>query len=166
MKTAEFWIKQLDLLKHPEGGFYKETYRADELIAKNGLPDRYTGARSFSTAIYYLLQASDFSAFHRIKSDETWHFYQGTALELFEIDLNGKLSLVVMGPNAEADMQLQHTVKAGYWFAARVLQNNGYALMGCTVAPGFDFEDFELANTQDLKNKFPSHQKIISQLCR
>jgi predicted cupin superfamily sugar epimerase len=166
VKTAEFWIKQLELLKHPEGGFYKETYRADEIISKNELPARYTGARNFSTAIYYLLQASDFSAFHRIKSDETWHFYQGTGLELFEINQRGNLTRTLLGADLQAGMRLQHTVLAGNWFAARIFENKGFALMGCTVAPGFDFEDFEMADSDELKNKFPSHQEIISQLAR
>lgn len=166
MKNVDYWVEKLTLQKHPEGGFFRETYRSGEIITNSGLPSRYNGERNFATAIYYLLAANDFSAFHRIKSDETWHFYQGYALELFEINRNGKLHRVVLGANPDAGMQLQYTVKASHWFAARVLQNKDYALVGCTVAPGFDFSDFEMASIDNLTNLYPQHKKIITQLCR
>jgi hypothetical protein len=166
MKSAKYWAEKLNMQQHPEGGFFKEVYRSAEPISVAALPDRFSGMRVFSTAIYYLLADDDFSAFHRIKSDETWHFYQGTGLELYEIDQKGNLIRTVLGPNPEEGMALQYTVLAGNWFASRVLHRSGFALMGCTVAPGFDFEDFEMADASKLKADFPQYQTIIEELTR
>jgi len=166
MKDAQYWVDKLAMQKHPEGGYFKETYRAAEVIAKTGLPSRYSGKRNFATAIYYLLVENDFSAFHRIKSDETWHFYHGTGLELFEIDSAGNLEKILLGPHPDSDMQFQYTIAAGNWFASSVFEKKGYALMGCTVAPGFDFNDFELADANTLASSFPEHEAIIKALTR
>ncbi len=165
MKDAKYWVDKLEMQKHPEGGYFRETYRAQEVITETGLPSRYSGERNIATAIYYLLAEDDFSAFHRIKSDEIWHFYQGTGLELFEINTEGNLGKILLGPDPDRGMQFQYTIAAGNWFASRVIKKRGYALMGCTVAPGFDFSDFELAQRDQLISSFPQHKNIINGLC-
>ncbi|GJM63192.1 cupin domain-containing protein [Persicobacter diffluens] len=157
-------IEKLDLQPHPEGGYYKELYRDEKTIEPSG----FDGKRNASTAIYYLLSGSDFSSFHRIKSDEGWHYYQGnTALLVYEITTEGTLKIHRMGQNLEKD-QFFSVIQAGSWFAS-CLENqseNQFALVGCTVAPGFDFQDFELANKTSLLEQFPEHEEIIQRLCR
>ena len=164
MKDANYWISHLQLLKHPEGGFYKEVYRSEELVNQNHLPKRFTGDRCFCTAIYFLLQKNDFSAFHRIKSDETWHFYQGTSLTLYMIDETGVLTSSILGDNPENNESLQITIPQNAWFAAEVNDKSSYTLTGCTVAPGFDFTDFELGKRMELLNLFPQHKEVITLL--
>ena len=164
MKDANYWINHLQLLKHPEGGYYKEVYRSDELINQNHLPQRFNGDRCFCTSIYFLLHKNDFSAFHRIKSDETWHFYQGTSLTLYMIDENGVLTSSLLGDNPENNERLQITIPQNAWFAAEVNDKSSYTLTGCTVAPGFDFADFELGKRNELLNLFPQHKEIITLL--
>lgn len=161
---AKDWIKYLSLKAHPEGGFYQETYRSEGQIqiAEQGL-------RAYSTAIYFLLQGDDFSAFHRIKSDELWHFYAGNTLEIMVLDeASGALERHLLGQDIEAGNHLQLVVPAGKWFASRLQkpQAEHFALVGCTVAPGFDFEDFEMAKAADLVSEFPQHQDHIRNLCR
>ncbi len=166
MKTAQDWVKQLQLQPHPEGGYFRETYRCNERIAASNLPDRFDTDHSFSTAIYYLLDAPNFSAFHRIKQDELWHHYQGTALTIHVINQAGEYQPLSLGNNPAQGQSFQQLVKAGDWFAATVDEPDGYALVGCTVAPGFEFADFELARQQHLQQQFPQQQRIIKQLCK
>lgn len=163
MQPAQYWVKHLDLKPHPEGGYYKETYRATEKISDAGLPERFEGARNFSTAIYFLLRSEDRSLFHRIKSDELWHFHAGGTLEIFVLTTDG---LVVhrLGPNVEQGDALQVVVPANTWFGAKVIGDNAYTLAGCTVAPGFDFRDFEMANFFELLKEFPKHGDLINAL--
>ncbi|MCB2222445.1 MAG: cupin domain-containing protein [Bacteroidetes bacterium] len=161
--NASYWIDHLKLNKHPEGGYYKEIYRSNEVINKKGLPGRYTSFRNISTSIYFLLKDRDFSAFHRLKSDETWHFYAGTTLLLYIIGPSGKLSKIRLGPEASQNDLFQITIPRGYWFAGQVEQPDSYALLGCTVAPGFDFEDFELGHRNELCKRFPKHRVLIEQ---
>jgi predicted cupin superfamily sugar epimerase len=160
IKNAEYWIKHLELSPHPEGGYYKETYRAQEQIEKESLPQRYTGPRNFSTAIYFLLRSSDQSVFHRIKSDELWHFYAGSVLEIFVL-YDGKLDVFKLGSNVELNESLQILIPAESWFGAKVPQPGTYTLAGCTVAPGFNFDDFEIANRDELLKEFPMEKGII-----
>jgi len=164
MNKENYWIDKLNLSKHPEGGFFKEVYRSDENIAVGALPDRYKGDRSFSTSIYFLLKDDDYSGFHRILSDETWHFYTGTTLELFVLCDDGRLVRHLLGQDVKAGENLQMTIPKNHWFSARVLDKNSYALLGCTVAPGFHFDDFEIANRHKLMFKFPQHHQIINEL--
>jgi len=164
MKTAAQWIEKLGLKQHPEGGYYKEEYRSDEEIGKTQLPPRYNGARNFATSIYFLLKSNEFSSFHRIKSDETWHFYQGTQLELLVLKHDGTLVSYLLGDDFESGERLQITIPRNHWFAARVKQKLSFALLGCTVAPGFHFEDFELASRNQLTEQFPQHRNIIEKL--
>lgn len=157
-------IESYQLLPHPEGGYYKETYRSSELILTNSLPDRFMGNRNFSTAIYFLLEADSFSAFHRIKSDECWHFYSGDAVDIHVLHNNGNYELIKLGSNIEMGEQFQAIVPAGAWFASKT--NGIYSLVGCTVSPGFDFADFELAKAAELAEKFPNQFELIQQFCR
>jgi uncharacterized protein len=163
MQTAEYWIRHLFLQVHPEGGFYKETYRAAEQIPPPGLPDRFDGARSFSTAIYFLLRSRDRSLFHRIKSDELWHFHAGTSLSLYVL-YNHALSIYKLGPNPEKGESLQVVIPANSWFGAKVNDENSYTLSGCTVAPGFDFHDFEMGERSALLKEFADHRAVIDLL--
>jgi predicted cupin superfamily sugar epimerase len=166
MYNAKYFVEHLSLLPHPEGGWYVETYRAPESILKQHLPPRFTGDRSFSTAIYFLLEGHHFSAFHRIKSDELWHFYYGGALNVYVIHANGELKVIHLGPEAGNGEVFQAAVKEGCWFASRPANSNGFSLVGCTVSPGFDFSDFEMAKADELMKEFPQHEEIIRELCR
>jgi uncharacterized protein len=161
MKTAEYWIKHLGLNSHPEGGFFKETYRANEAFP--GLPERFAGRRNFSTAIYFLLKSENRSVFHRIKSDELWHFYAGSSLTLYVLE-RGNMTMHRLGQNPDAGESLQIVIPAGAWFGAMVNEPESYVLSGCTVSPGFDFDDFEIAEKSHLLNEYPQHHSIIEML--
>ena len=160
MKPAQYYIDHLNLLPPPEGGFYKETYR-DPLSVINRKGDE----RSASTGIYFMLTKGNFSAFHRIESDEMWHHYEGESLTVYVINDSSELIEIKLGKNLEKGEQLQAVVPAGNWFASRVNQGN-YSLVGCTVAPGFDFQDFEMADREKLIAEFPAHSEIITELTR
>lgn len=164
--TVETLVKELDLLPHPEGGYFKETYRSEGKIAHTCLSPDFKGDRNMATGIYFLIEKGNFSALHKIKSDETWHFYYGDALEVIEINELGKLTITQIGTNILQGETFQYTVKANTWFGSRVSGNGLFSLVGCTVYPGFDFNDFELANREDLIKLFPNHQNIITELTR
>ena len=166
LDDADMWIELLRLVKHPEGGYYKETYRSDETIDKDHLPERFNDNRSFSTAIYYLLKGNDFSAFHRIKQDEIFHFYAGSSLTIHLIEHSGNYFSIKLGRSMKNGEVPQATVKGGWIFGASVNDPNSYSLVGTTVAPGFDFEDFELLSRDQLLVLFPQHYKIIEKLTR
>ncbi len=165
-KIADKWIELLELEKHPEGGYFRETYRSMEIIVKEHLPNRFNGDRSFSTAIYFLLKGNDFSALHRMKQDELFHFYDGSPLTIHVIDSSGNYYKKKLGRNIKNGEVPQATVKAGWIFGASVNDSNSYSLVGTTVAPGFDFEDFELLSRDQLIELFPQHKKIIEKLTR
>lgn len=154
------------MLPHPEGGYYKETYRSSELITRTTLPLRFVGDRSFSTAIYFLLEKGNFSGFHKIKSDECWHFYAGQTLLIHVLHCNGAVQLIQLGSDIHNDEVFQAMVPAGCWFASEPAANSEFSFVGCTVAPGFDFADFELAKVEELVNDFPQHETFIKRLCR
>ncbi len=166
MHNAQYWIEKLSLQPHPEGGYFREMYRSQESIAAEGLPDRYGGSRSMGTSIYFLLTGDSFSAFHRIQSDEGWHFYEGSTVTIFTINKEGKREDIKLGKFPENGEHLQYVIPHDYWFAAKVVDPSGYALVGCTVNPGFEFEDFELAERQQLIRTFPSHEDLITRLTR
>jgi predicted cupin superfamily sugar epimerase len=159
-------IETYKMIAHPEGGYYKETYRSNETLQEECLPIRFRGERIFSTGIYYLLRGDEFSAFHRIKSDEMWHFYAGVPLNIYVIDPAGNFELITMGQNYNNGEVFQAVIRAGNWFAAQPVNPNGFSFMGCTVAPGFDFEDFELARADQLTETYPQHADLIRQFCR
>lgn len=163
---AAFWIENYNLHPHPEGGFYSETYRSAETTSPKALPQRFGGSRNFSTAIYFLLEAGQFSALHRIASDEVWHFYAGDALEVVCIDAAGKLEIIRLGNNPQKGEVFQAVVEAGTWFGSRPAPGSAYSLVGCTVAPGFDFADFEMPGREWFLEAFPQHAELIRGLTR
>jgi predicted cupin superfamily sugar epimerase len=165
-KDAQYWINHFGLSPHPEGGYYRVTYQSDLTIGRSALPSRYQGDRPASTAIYFLLDGGDFSAFHRIASDELWHFYAGSSLVVYVIDPEGNYSELHLGNDCDGGEVFQAVVKAGCWFASRLKNAAGFALVGCTVAPGFDFADFELAVRSELTTAYPQHRKLIEELTR
>jgi predicted cupin superfamily sugar epimerase len=164
MIPAQEWIEKLNLSKHPEGGYYREIYRSGEYIKKDHLPVRFSGDRCFSTSIYFLLMEDDFSEFHRIKQDEIWHFYEGSSLSLHIISQDGIYSRVILGRDILAGQILQHVVPAGCYFGASSDDKNSYSLIGCTVAPGFEFKDLEIPGRETLLSLFPQYSELIKQL--
>lgn len=163
---AGYWIDRLQLAPHPEGGWFAQTYRSAESVRDGQLPCRFEGDRVFSTAIYYLLEGRDFSAFHRIKSDEIWHFYAGGPVTLYVIEKSGRLVQKKLGREPDKGELFQVVVEAGCWFGAAIDDPAPYALMGCTVAPGFEYADFQLADRSRLLQEYPRHRKIIEKLTR
>lgn len=161
---VDYLVKHLELKTHPEGGYFREMYRSEESHLKEHLPHRFSGSRSHCTSIYYLLFGNNFSALHKIKSDEIWHHYEGGTLEIFSIDSNGKFTVHLLGKDFDNNEKPQIVIKAGEWFGSRTKDKESYALVGCTVAPGFDFEDFEMGDRDKLINSFPQHKKIIEEL--
>ena len=161
IRDAQYWIDHLHLSKHPEGGYFKEVYRANEFVHKKSLPNRYTSFRSFSTSIYFLLQSHEFSAFHRLKSDEIWHYYVGEVITIFAISPGGNLTKTYLGNNPEKGERFQLLIPRGFWFTACVNVSESFSLVGCTVSPGFDFEDFELGKRKELEKRFPQHKELI-----
>lgn len=157
-------VARLQLARHPEGGWYRETYRSEEAIPASALPARFTGARAFSTAIHFLLERGDISALHRIRSDELWHFHAGSALVVHAIFPDGACRSWRLGSDLAAGEQFQVVVPAGCWFGAEPAGE--YALVGCTVAPGFDFADFELGDRQRLLADYPQHATLVRRLTR
>ena len=160
MKSAEYWINKLGLIKHPEGGYYKENYRSD-IYFKNSQNKK----RSLATSIYYLLEGNDFSSFHKIKSDEIWHFYYGSNIIVHVIGKNSNLSSNIIGNNIQnGNEKIQMLIEKDSWFAAEVENKSMYSLVGCTVIPGFEFDDFELAKKEEMVQKYPLYENIIRRL--
>jgi uncharacterized protein len=153
-KDAARLIRRLGLKKHPEGGYFKQTYTADTIVNVAG----YVGPRHISTAIYYLLSDDQFSAFHRVRSDELWHHYGGGSLTLYAMN-SGRLSQIKMGKSKGQTPQV--AVRANTWFAASLNNKKSYCLLGCTVSPGFDHRDWELGSRSELVKRYPQHRKII-----
>ena len=164
--TFQELVEKHELLPHPEGGYYKETYRATEFVSGKDLPERFGGDRFFSTAIYFLIIQGNFSSFHKIKSDECWHFYAGDALHIHVIGLDGKYTLLKLGSNIDNGETFQAIVSAGSWFASENAPGGIYSFVGCTVSPGFDFADFELAKANELAKQYPERKMLIERLCR
>jgi uncharacterized protein len=160
LMNAAYWIRKLDLLPHPEGGYYRETYRSGSTIHAG----RFDKHRNVCTVIYFLLQEKDKSHFHRIRSDELWFFHQGAVMEILMLDEKG-LSTILLGKNPEAGESLQAIIPAHTWFAIRLRQQQDFALVSCTVAPGFEFSDFELGKKEIMKKKFPLHAQLIEEMC-
>ncbi len=164
MYSAQYWKQKLQLSSHVEGGSYKEIYRSALILPQVSLTTQHNGDRNAMTSIYFLLEYGEFSAFHRIASDELWHHYDGGDLCIYEIDINGIITRHLLGnsPNAAPFVAIQ----AGSWFGSRVETLGGFTLCGCTVSPGFDFADFELADREQLTALYPAHSAIISELTR
>lgn len=163
---ASYWIEHLQLTKHIEGGYFNEAYQSELFLTHPGLPSSFPSARHCCTHIYFLLEKNQFSALHRIHSDELWHFYAGNPLIVYEINSDGTITEHLLGQDPSAGEQIFIYVKAGSWFGARLQINKGYALVGCTVSPGFDYADFELAEREKLISQFPMHKELIVSLTR
>ncbi len=163
---AEEVINLLGLEPHPEGGFYRETYRCRELLPESALPSRYSGDRSFGTAIYYMLTPETFSAMHRIKSDEIFHFYMGDPVTMLQFHPKGESEVIALGQDIRVGERLQVVVPAYTWQGMFLNEGGVFALLGTTVTPGFDFEDFELAGREALAEEFPQRADLIKRLTR
>ncbi len=155
---ARYYIDKLGLEKHPEGGYYREIYRAGEIYFTETIPSKKLNKKNISTSIYFLLNGKDKSLFHRLNSDEIWHFYDGCDIKIFIIDTGGKLTEVLLGKGGEV---FQYVIPKNNWFAAELTDKKSFALVGCTVSPGFDFKDFELAERSRLLKLFPEYEKLI-----
>jgi len=158
---ARYWIERLDLVEHPEGGCYRETYRSEQSIPGSGA---HPAGRSFSTAIFYLLRSGDVSRFHRLRSDEVFHHYAGSPFILHVLHPGGGYDTVALGHDPERGEVLQAVIPAGAWFGATIESPDTFALVGCSVAPGFEFSDFEPADRAKLIADFPAHTELVERL--
>ena len=166
MITADQLIALLDLKPHPEGGYYKETYRSSETISEEALPSRYKGRRCFGTAIYYLLTAQTFSAMHRVRSDEIFHFYSGDPVEMLQLWPDGSGRVAILGSDVLNGMQPQVVVDRGVWQGARLLKGGKFALLGTTVSPGFEFADYESGRRKELVKSYPQFRELVIALTK
>lgn len=167
MTKAEEIIRALKLQPLPEeGGFYFETYKSSIELPADIISPPYSGTRLASTAIYYLLTPDSFSALHRLPSDEIFHFYLGDPIELLELDADGQGRVVQLGQNLFGNMKLQHVVKGGTWQGSKLVFGGRFALLGVTVTPGFDFQDYEAGKRDELIELYPSFENLITELTR
>lgn len=164
--TAEQLIAALELRPHPEGGHYREVYRAEEQIAHAALPPRFAGARAHATAIYFLLRRGETSALHAIASDELWHHYDGGALRVVTLAPDGTRRDHLLGKAYARGERPFAVVERGRMFAAELAEGAEFALVGCTVAPGFDFADFVMPSRAELRARWPQHDDVIARLGR
>lgn len=153
--NAKDWIDQLNLLPHPEGGYYKEVFRSEKLVDTD---------KSVMTSIYYLLENEDISAFHRLTSPEVWYYHAGYPLIVHVIHPDGALTRHLMTAEPSGEQQLP--IEPGCWFAAELPSRFGYALVSCAVAPAFSFDDFELATSDALVALYPQHEELLKRLCK
>ena len=163
MKNADYWIKHLNLIPHPEGGHYKETYKSQIFLSKGDLNNCVTTRRSASL-IYFLLSKKEKSTFHRLKSDEIWIFNKGTSVKIYIIDKKGNLLIEKLGHDIENNEELQVFIPAESWFAAELIDKTSFCLMSCIVSPGFEWDDFELADINKLIEQYPAYTDILK-LC-
>jgi predicted cupin superfamily sugar epimerase len=159
-QTASQWIKFLNLQPHPEGGYYKEVYRSSQ----NVLRENSTSVKQACTSIYYLLEGNDYSGFHRLASDEIWYFHKGVPLLIHVIDVDGLHQELELSDTASGSLSI--AIKAGLWFASEIRLKNGFALVSCAVAPGFEFGEFEMAKKHELTLNYPGHRALFDKLCR
>lgn len=169
MPTVEQLIEHLKL--EPllvEGGMYRQTYVAGDKIAAEALPSRYGQAKSLCTAIYYLLtdEPNSFSALHRLPTDEIWHFYLGDPVEMLLLHPKGRSEQVILGQDLFSGHLVQFVAPAGSWMGARMMEGGRFALMGTTMAPGYDDQDYEGCQAEELERQYPDQMELIQQLCR
>jgi len=157
--TAQNWIDALGLMPHPEGGYFKETYRSEAFATNVGGEPRH-----LATSIYFLLRGEEISHFHRLTSDEIWYYHAGDSLTLHLIDNDGVASELVLGSNFNCGEQLQIVIPSGCLFGAYCNNNEGFTLVSCVVAPGFDFRDFEMPSQNQLLLDYPQHEALIKRL--
>jgi uncharacterized protein len=165
MVTKEYWIQHLDLKPHPEGGFFKEVYRSSIGVSKDDLPIGYKSSRRLSTSIYYLLRSGDISKMHRLKSDELWFFHFGSPLKVILIDPEGKKHTKILGNNPEKAEYFHILIPAGNIFAAEVMEPDFYSVISCVVSPGFEYDDFEMFEKDDLIQAYPKHTDLFEKYC-
>ncbi len=163
-QTADYWIRKLGLLPHPEGGYFIETYHSPDIIKRHGLPDRYVADRACAKGIYFLLLGNQASKFHRIACEEIWCHHFGAALTLYVIEKDGTLRHTKLGLDVENGEQPQVVIAHDVWFGAKVNNKDAYTLVSCITAPGFDFDDFELAERHALIQDYPQHKDFIEML--
>ncbi|MBB6625049.1 cupin domain-containing protein [Clostridium gasigenes] len=165
MFTANYFIEKLQMNEHPEGGYYKECFACSENVSSRDLTTKFEGERILWTSIYFLLRDGELSNFHRLKSDEMWYYHSGSALTIYMISPDGILTTSQLGLDIEKGEVPQVLVPKNYIFGS-AMNNEGYALVGCMVSPGFDFKDFELFERSDLLNRYPTHKDVIMKLTR
>jgi predicted cupin superfamily sugar epimerase len=159
-KNAQYWIERLELVRHIEGGFYRQIYASKKQCQEHG-------NRNLATCIFYLLDGNDFSAFHKINGDEIWHFLIGSSLTIYIFnEKDSKLKIVKLGKDLDKGENLQVIINEGNWFAAEVNDKSAFTLVGCTVIPGFEFKNFKLAEKKSLLLKFPLYKGIIEKLAK
>ena len=158
--TARYWIDHLQLQPHPEGGYYNEVFRSQQGVIRAGS----NTIKQACTSIYYLLEGTDFSGFHRLASDEIWYFHKGSPLHIHVIDENGDHITHELSDNASGNLSV--VIPPNTWFASEIPSRSGFALVSCAVAPGFDFNEFEMAKKQALILLYPQHTKLLNRLCR
>jgi predicted cupin superfamily sugar epimerase len=162
-KTAEECIHYLNLQPHPEGGWFKEIYRNNEIITDIELNTKYSGKRNLATSIYFMLQCGNVSKLHRLKSDELWYFHYGSPLKV-HLFHNGEYRAIIMGTDFKKEEQLQLIIPAGAIFGAEVEAPEGYTVLGCMVIPGFHFDDFELLTFMQVIEQYPNYKEVIKRL--
>lgn len=169
-KGFNYFIDKLNLKKHPEGGYYLEIYKDEGIIKKDNLNlKNFDNDRKYSTSIYYLLNKDDYSSFHKIKSDELWHYYYGnTCIKIYEIKHDGNIILHRLGKNLCEGESFFCYINKKSWFSAELenKEDNNFVLCGCTVSPEFEFNDFEIGSYKNLSKEYPQHKKILKRLCR
>jgi hypothetical protein len=159
-QTASYWIEHLKLQPHPEGGYYQEIFRSEQEVVRHNS----NVVRQACTSIYYLLEGTDYSGFHRIASDEIWYFHKGMPLLLHVIDEQGVYKAFELSDLETGSLSI--AIKAGLWFAAEIPSKNGFTLTSCAVAPGFEFSEFEMAEKAELGERYPPHILLLDRLCR
>jgi predicted cupin superfamily sugar epimerase len=165
--TAQEIIDALGMEPHPtEGGWFVETYRCPESAEGDGLPGRYAASRTHSTAIYYLLTPDTFSEIHRLRSDEVYHFYLGDPVEMLQLRPNGTGEVLTLGTDLASGQRPQVLVPREVWQGSRLVEGGRFALLGCTVAPGFEPEDYDGGAREDLVRRYPEYASLIKALTR
>ncbi|HEY2583900.1 MAG TPA: cupin domain-containing protein [Mucilaginibacter sp.] len=159
-QSASYWIEHLKLQPHPEGGYYKEVFRSEQQVSRL----RDNKVKQACTSIYYLLEGTNYSGFHRLLSDEIWYFHKGVPLLIHSIGENGRYAAIELSDSASGNLSV--VIPGGVWFAAEIPSGNGFALASCAVAPGFDFSEFEMAKKEELLRIHPQHEGLLNRLCR
>jgi predicted cupin superfamily sugar epimerase len=158
--NARYWIEQLEMEAHPEGGYFKQSLKSNQTISSAG----HEGKRSLYTSIYFLLQSGDVSHFHQLRSDEVWYYHAGSPLTVHIIDESGNYRQEKLGLDFEKGERPQVCVEKGSIFGSTVDEKEAYALVGCMVSPGFEFDDFKLFRRSELLASFPQHEAVINRL--
>jgi predicted cupin superfamily sugar epimerase len=167
MLTADELIAALKLQSLPrEGGYFRETYRSPDRLSAAALPDHHRSDKALSTAIYYLLTPQTFSALHRLPTDEVFHFYLGSPVQMLQLWPDGRGRVLILGPDVQTGQSPQTLVPRGTWQGSCLMPGGSYALLGTTMAPGFDFDDYEAANAEELIEAYPGHAELIRLLTR